>query len=272
VSVPRTSTPPSHPVSVPPADHPAYAVNVDGLGVRFGSRQVLEDVSFQLSPGSVAGLIGANGAGKTTLLRAILGRQPLTAGRVEIAGRIGYVPQKFLLDPDLPLRGRDLVGLGLDGHRFGLSLPSRARRDRVAEMLEAVGASGFADTRVGRLSGGEQQRILIAHALIGEPALLLLDEPLANLDLHSAKQSVELLARIARTRNLAVFISAHELNQLLPVLDHVVYLADGRAVAGRTDEVIRQDVLSRLYRSHVDVIRVHGRVLVVAGQSGQVVS
>ncbi|WP_249012038.1 metal ABC transporter ATP-binding protein [Conexibacter sp. DBS9H8] len=255
-----------------PAVPSDYALSVEGLGVRFGARQVLEDVSFRLAPGSVAGLIGSNGAGKTTLLRAILGRQSLSSGSVHVAGQIGYVPQKFLLDPDLPLRGRDLVGLGLDGHRYGLTLPSRTRRERVAEMLDAVGASDFADTRVGRLSGGEQQRILIAHALISEPALLLLDEPLANLDLHSAKQSVELLARIARARNLAVFISAHELNQLLPVLDHVVYLADGRAVAGATDEVIRQDVLSRLYRSHVDVIRVHGRVLVVAGESGQVVS
>jgi zinc/manganese transport system ATP-binding protein len=248
------------------------ALEVSRVSVRFGARTVLDDVSFGLLQGQVAGLIGANGAGKTTLFRAILGRQSLAAGQITVAGRPGYVPQKFQLDPDLPLRGRDLVGLGLDGHRYGPALPSRKRAERVEAMLAAVGAEGFADTRVGRLSGGEQQRILIAHALIGSPELLLLDEPLANLDLSAAKQAVELLARLAREHHLAVLISAHELNQLLPVLDSVVYLADGRAVAGSTDEVIRQDVLSELYGRHVDVLHVHGRVIVVAGEEDPVLS
>ncbi len=248
------------------------ALEVSRVSVRFGARTVLDDVSFTLGRGQVAGLIGANGAGKTTLFRAILGHQGLAAGQITTDGRPGYVPQKFQLDPDLPLRGRDLVGLGLDGHRYGPGLPSRKRAERVEAMLAAVGAEGFADTRVGRLSGGEQQRILIAHALIGAPKLLLLDEPLANLDLSAAKQAVELLARLAREHDLAVLISAHELNQLLPVLDRVVYLADGRAVAGSTDEVIRQDVLSELYGRHVDVLHVHGRVIVVAGEEDAVLS
>jgi zinc/manganese transport system ATP-binding protein len=248
------------------------ALEVQAATVRFGTRTVLDAVSFALAPGEVAGLIGSNGAGKTTLLRAILGQQSLSGGTITTGGRVGYVPQKFLLDPDLPLRGRDLVALGLDGHRLGISWPSRARRERVEAMLAAVGAEQFGDTRVGRLSGGEQQRILIAHALISEPSLLLLDEPLANLDLAAAKQTVTLLARLAREHQLAVLISAHELNQLLPVLDRVVYLADGRAVAGSTAEVIRQDVLSRLYGRHVDVLHVHGRVVVVAGESDEVVT
>ena len=248
------------------------ALAVNELTVRFGARTVLDEVSFGIEHGSVAGLIGANGAGKTTLFRAILGQQPLDAGTVRTDGRPGYVPQKFALDPDLPLRGRDLVALGLDGHRLGPPLPSRQRRARVQEMLEAVGAEAFGDTRVGRLSGGEQQRILIAHALIGSPRLLLLDEPLANLDLAAAKQTAELLARLAREHDLAVLISAHELNQLLGVMDHVVYLADGRAVAGSTADIIRQDVLSDLYRRHVDVLHIHGRVIVVAGEGDPVVS
>lgn len=248
------------------------ALEISELTVRFGQRTVLDGVSFSLERGSVAGLIGANGAGKTTLFRAILGQQSVGSGRVTVDGATGYVPQKFLLDPDLPLRGRDLVGLGLDGHRFGPVLPSRRRAQRVEAMLAAVGALEFADTRVGRLSGGEQQRVLIAHALIGQPRLLLLDEPLANLDLASAKQTVELLARLAAEHDLAVLVSAHELNQLLPVLDRVVYLAEGRAVAGATDEVIRQDVLTALYGRHVDVIRIHGRVIVVAGEGDEVVA
>ncbi len=248
-------------------------LSVEELGVRISGRQILDGVDFAIAPGEFTGLIGSNGAGKTTLFRAILGLQPATAGRIVVAGRprsrrtdaIGYVPQKFLLDPDLPLRGRDLVGLGVDARRLGFSLERRRRRELVDEMLDAVGAESFADTRVGRLSGGEQQRILIAHALISGPRLLLADEPLANLDLRSAQEVVSLLARICRERGVAVLISAHEINALLPSMDRIVYLANGRAASGATEEVIRADVLSRLYGQHVDVIDVHGRVLIVAG-------
>lgn len=248
-------------------------LSVEGLGVRISGRQVLDGVDFAIAPGEFTGLIGSNGAGKTTLFRAVLGLQAATAGRIVVAGRprsrrtdaIGYVPQKFLLDPDLPLRGRDLVGLGLDARRLGFSFDRRRRRDLVEEMLAAVGAEPFADTRVGRLSGGEQQRILIAHALISGPRLLLADEPLANLDLRSAQEVVSLLARLCRERGVAVLISAHEINTLLPSMDRIVYLANGRAVSGSSEEVIRADVLSELYGHHVDVIDVHGRVLIVAG-------
>ena len=247
------------------------ALNVEGVSVRLGGRTVLDDVSFSIRAGEFTGLIGANGAGKTTLFRVILGLQAPASGSVRVGGGkrsgrdVGYVPQKFLLDPDMPLRGRDLVGLGLDGQRLGIPLPSRARRARVQEMIDAVDARAFADERVGRLSGGEQQRILIAHALISRPALLLLDEPLANLDLRSAQEVVALLSGVAAEQRIAVLISAHEMNPLLPVMDRIVYLAAGRAASGTTDEVVRSDVLSGLYGHHVDVLRVHGRVLVVAG-------
>jgi zinc/manganese transport system ATP-binding protein len=251
-----------------PASAADTALAVAGVTVRLSGRTVLDDVSFTIAPGEFTGLIGANGAGKTTLFRVILGLQPATRGSVAVAGGrrdLGYVPQKFLLDPDMPLRGRDLVALGLDGHRLGLPLPSRTRRARVEEMLDAVDARGIADARVGELSGGEQQRILIAHALISHPKLLLLDEPLANLDLRSAQEVVRLLARIAREQRIAILISAHEMNPLLPVMDRIVYLAAGRAANGSVAEVVRSDVLSRLYGHHVDVLRVHGRVIVVAG-------
>jgi len=249
------------------------ALQVTDITVELGGRTILDEVSFALAPGELTGLIGSNGAGKTTLLRVILGLLAPTRGTVTVpadgAGRrsVGYVPQKFLLDPDMPLRGRDLVALGIDGHRLGLPRPSRARRELVQEMLAAVDAESFADARIGRLSGGEQQRILIAHALISRPRLLLLDEPLANLDLRSAREVVSLLARIAEQQQIAVLISAHEMNALLPVMDRVVYLADGRAACGTSDEVVRSDVLSRLYRHPVEVLRVHGRVIVVAGDS-----
>ena len=252
-------------------------LTLDDIGVRLGGRQVLSDVTFSLRKGEFTGIIGPNGAGKTTLLRVILGLLEPSGGRVLIDGEpvdsksksaIGYVPQKILLDPDMPLRARDLVGLGLDGQRLGLPLPSARRRQQVDEMLRAVGADRFGDTRVGLLSGGEQQRVLIAHALISRPRLLLLDEPLANLDIASEQDVVELLGRVAREQQIAVLISAHDMNPLLPVMDRLVYMAAGRAASGTTAEVVRPEVLSELYGQHVDVIRVHGRILVVAAARG----
>lgn len=249
-------------------------LRVDDMSVSLSGRPVLRGVTFAIRTGEFTGLIGSNGAGKTTLLRAILGLQRPTGGRVLVLGHprparrnrsIGYVPQKVLLDPDIPMRARDLVALGLDGYRFGIPLRSARRSEAVDEILHAVDAEHFANARVGHLSGGEQQRVLIAHALISRPQLLLLDEPLANLDLHSSQEIVGLLGRIATQQRVAVLLSAHEINPLLPVMDRVVYIAGGRAVSGTTDEVIRADVLSRLYGSHVDVLHVHGRVLVVAG-------
>ena len=269
-------TEPQH-SGAPAARSEEEILSVSGISVRLGGREVLEGIGFDIRAGEFTGLIGANGAGKTTLIRVILGLQAASAGSVLVGGRrrsrrnplIGYVPQKFLLDPDMPLRARDLVGLGLDAHKLGIARPSRRRRELVGQMLEAVGAGAFGDARVGQLSGGEQQRVLIAHALISRPKLLLLDEPLANLDLRSAHEVVALLARIAAEQQIAILISAHEINPLLPVMDRVVYLASGRAASGRAQEVVRSDVLSRLYGYHVDVLRVHGRVLVVAGPGGE---
>jgi zinc/manganese transport system ATP-binding protein len=239
-----------------------------GLTVALSGRAILRDVDFSLAAGEFCGLIGANGSGKTTLLRTILGFIKPTQGGVTFARDgsrvIGYVPQRAVLDPFIPVRARDLVALGTDGHRLGFPLPSRARRQRVDEMLELVDATGFANQRVGRLSGGEQQRVLIAHALIRRPRLLLLDEPLAGLDIKSAAGIVALLRRIATEEKVGVLLSAHDMNPLLPAIDRVVYLANGRAASGRTDDVIRTEVLSGLYGHHIDVIRVHGRILVVA--------
>lgn len=250
-------------------------LRVEDVSVRLSGRRILDGVSTTLAAGEFAGLIGSNGAGKTTLLKVILGLVTPSSGRVLVDGRprsrrdplIGYVPQKIELDPDLPLRARDLIGLGIDGHRWGVPTRSAQRAARVQEMLEAVDAVAFAGARVGQLSGGEQQRVMIAHALISRPRLLLLDEPLANLDLRSGQEVVRLLAHIAADHGVAVLLSAHDVNPLLAVMDRVVYVAGGRAASGPTDQVIRTETLSALYRHHVEVIRVHNRVLVVAGDA-----
>jgi zinc/manganese transport system ATP-binding protein len=267
----------------PPLEHgtsagaPGPVLSVEELSVSLAGRRILDRVSFAVEAGGFCGLIGSNGAGKTTLLRAILGMIAPSSGRVVVAGgtqsrrnpQIGYVPQKIVLEADMPLRARDLVGLGLDGHRFGISRPAAKRRIVVDEMLEAVGATRFAEARVGNLSGGEQQRVMIAQALICRPKLLLLDEPLANLDIRSAAEVVELLAQIAAEQHIAILLSAHDMNPLLPVMNRVVYLADGRAASGTTAEVVRTDTLSALYGHHVEVIHVQGRVLVVSGAEHQ---
>lgn len=245
---------------------------VERVSVSFPGHSVLLDVDFKLAAGEFCGLIGTNGSGKTTLLRTILGFQKPAAGSIRINGQsglasVGYVPQKIMLDPYLPLRGRDMVALGLDGHSLGLPMPSRKRRAMVDDMLEAVGARRFAEQRIGDLSGGQQQRILIGHALIRRPRLLLLDEPLANLDIGSVVGIVALLRRLSVEHRITVLLSAHDMNPLLPVMDRIVYLAHGRAASGPVDQVVRGEVLTRLYGYHIDVIRVHGRVLVVAADT-----
>jgi zinc/manganese transport system ATP-binding protein len=245
----------------PDVSEARQVLEVSRLSVRLSGRYVLRDVSFGLGAGELAGLIGSNGAGKTTLIKAILGLQPTAGGNVA-RGSVGYVPQKVVLDPDLPVRARDLVALGIDGHRLGVGFQSAAKRAQVERLLAAAGALHLADARVGALSGGEQQRVLIAHALASRPELLLLDEPLANLDPASTQATVSLLSRLARSGGVGVLVSTHDINPVLPVMDRVVYLAGGRAASGPTAEVVKSDVLSALYGHHVDVLRAHGRVIV----------
>jgi zinc/manganese transport system ATP-binding protein len=250
-------------------------LRVHDIDVAIDGREILRDVNFRIDHGEFTGLIGANGSGKTTLFRVILGLQAPSRGEVSVHGEplgrsnrsIGYVPQKVLLDPDMPIRARDLVALGIDGNRYGLTRRSRANYQAVEAMLSSVDALEFADRKVGALSGGEQQRVLIAHALVSRPEMLLLDEPLANLDPGSVQEIIALLHKVALEQHVAIFLSSHEMNPLLPVMDRVVYVANGRVASGTTEEVVRPDVLSELYGHHVDVLRVHGRVLVVAGSN-----
>ncbi len=255
----------------PAAVEPAIAF--EAVSVAFGRREVLRGLDFAVAPGSFVGVIGPNGAGKTTVLRLALGLVRPTRGAVRVLGQVvhrgsralGYVPQSLAAEPDLPLRARDLVGLGLDGERWGLPLPSRTRRRRIDACLERVGALAYADEPVGTLSGGERQRLLIGQALLTDPQILLMDEPLANLDIRSGRAVIDLIATIARERQVTVLFVSHDVNPLVGVLDQVLYLADGRAVLGTVDQVVRSDVLSQLYGRPVEVVRVQGHILVFAG-------
>ncbi len=254
-------------------DAPGGVLSARGIRLAFSGRPVLDDVTVSVRAGEFVGLIGANGAGKTTLLRVLLGALRPGSGTVERprrsgrAGGIGYLPQKVALDPDAPLRARDVVALGIDGGRLGLPFRNAELRRRVDETLEAVGAADFAEQRIGELSGGQQQRVLLAHALISEPALLLLDEPLANLDPASAHDIVALLDRLRHSHRVGIVMTAHDMNLLLPVMDRLVYLVAGRAATGTPAEVVRPEVLTRLYGRPIRVIHAEGRVLVLADEA-----
>ncbi|PPI40441.1 MULTISPECIES: metal ABC transporter ATP-binding protein [unclassified Rathayibacter] len=261
---------PTRPVS-PEAGPSASVLRLRGAGLRFGDRELWSGVDLDVRAGEFVAVLGANGSGKTSLLRAVLGQQQLSAGELQVLGepvhrgnrRIGYIPQQKLADEGTPLRARDLLGLGIDGHRFGLPLPSRSRRAAVDALLEAVGATAFSDAPIGSLSGGEQQRVRVGQALAGDPALLLCDEPLIALDLAHQRAVSELIDRHRRERNLGVLFVTHDVNPVLGMVDRVLYLAGGRFRIGTPDEVLRSEVLSELYDAPVDVIRARGRVIVV---------
>ena len=236
-------------------------VAYDDASVAFGRRTIWSGANFALKAGEFVGVIGPNGTGKTTLLRVLLGQVPLASGRVRVLGKapgrgnpaIGYVPQRRSLASELAVRGYDLVLLGLIGHKWGFGPASAAERRAVDEALEAVGASAYAEQPVGLLSGGEQQRLLIAQALLTNPQLLLLDEPLASLDIKSQHEIVHLVEDIRRERQMTVMLVAHDLNSMLEMLDGIVFILEGRVIAGSIDEVVRSDVLSQLYDTPVHV-------------------
>ncbi len=246
-------------------------VELEHVRIQLGGRTILEDISMTVSEGELIAILGPNGAGKTTLLKLLLGLVKPDTGIVRVLGKpprrgneaIGYAPQHRVLEADLALRARDVAGFGLDGHRWGIGLPSRKRHAFIDMALQEVDAYDFADAPVGQLSGGEQQRLLIAQALLTNPKLLLLDEPLANLDISHEQEIVALIDKVCRTRKVAVLLVSHDINPLLPVVDRVMYMARGHSAIGTPDEVVTSGTLSQLYGSPVEVVQASGRVFVV---------
>ena len=252
-------------------------VKVDGLSLHFGDRVLWDDLSFELGAGELLAVLGGNGTGKTSLIRVLLGLLEPSAGRVEVCGlppaksrsRVGYVPQQQIFDRELALRGHDLVRLGLDGNRWGVGRLSAAQRARIDDTLEAVGAAGYANRPVGRLSGGEQQRLRVAQALVSEPELLLVDEPLLSLDLAYQRVITGLLDAHRQAAGTPVVFVTHDINPVLSSVTRVLYLAPGSWAIGTPDDVISSETLSRLYATPVDVLRVRGRVVVVGTPDDQ---
>ncbi len=248
------------------------ALSFDNVSISLGRRRILSGVSFAIVPGEFVGVLGPNGAGKTTMMRAALGLIPVQQGRVSVLGAtprrgnaaIGYVPQSRRATTQLSIAGSELLLSAHHGERWGLPLPTAADRADVAEALARVGATDLARRPVAELSGGERQRLFIAQALVGQPKLLLLDEPLISLDPAHQRSIVELVRVVSRELGAAVLFSAHEINPLLRAVDKVLYLGHGDARLGTLDEVVNEPVLSALYRTPVRVIRAEGRIFVIA--------
>jgi zinc/manganese transport system ATP-binding protein len=255
----------------------AAVVALRDAAVRVGGRTLWSGVDLEVGAGEFVAVLGPNGVGKSTLIKVLLGVLPAAAGEVQVLGeqpgqsgqRVGYLPQRRSFDASLRMRGTDIVGLGWDGDRWGIPLPGRQRkaaRARIAEVIELVGASAYANRPIGQCSGGEQQRLLIAQALVRRPELLLLDEPLDSLDLPNQAAVAALVSRICRDEGVTVVMVAHDVNPILSRLDRVVYLAEGGAVGGDPEQVITSETLSRLYGTPIEVLRTSDGRLVVVGQ------
>jgi zinc/manganese transport system ATP-binding protein len=250
------------------------AIALNDVTIAFNARRILSAVTLTIEDGEFVAMLGANGSGKTTLIRAILGLVPIQSGTIEVLGRpasrgnaqIGYLPQ--LRGDYAPVRfsGRDFVASAAGGHRWGLPVLNARERAQVDWALEIAGAEKLANRPLDELSGGERQRIFLSQALLGRPRLLLLDEPLISLDPTYQREVVETVRRLQKELKIAVVFSAHELNPLLNSIDRVLYLGGSRAVVGSVEEVINGPTLSRLYGSEIEVIRVGGRIFVMAGE------
>ena len=261
----------------PPADR-SNVLELRGAAVRVGGATLWSGVDLTVGAGEFVAVLGPNGAGKTTLAKVLLGLLPVAQGQARVLWqppgrarhRIGYLPQRRSFESSLRIRGTDMVRLGLDGDRWGIPLPFGSRRRdatrRVREVIELVGAGGYADRPIGECSGGEQQRLLIAQALIRRPRLLLLDEPLDSLDLPNQAAAAALISRICDAEGVTIVMIAHDVNPILAHLDRVVYMAAGGAAAGTPAAVITSETLTRLYQTPVEVLRSSDGRLVVVGQ------
>lgn len=243
------------------------------LTVGYAKKPVWKDASFSVERGEFVAVIGPNGAGKTTMFRLLLGLQQPLSGTIKVFGekpkrgnpKIGYIPQRHTIDSETNIECSELVRLAYSGNKFGLSLSPHEEKKRALDTLAAVGATDLATKSLGSLSGGELQRIFLAEALVGDPEMLLLDEPLSNLDIRRIKDLVGLMNSVVKARKVTAFLVAHDINPLIQYLDKVIYVANGKVATGTPKEVLTSKRLSALYGTDVEVLRDSKGNIVVVG-------
>jgi len=248
-------------------------ITLDGVTLRLGGREIISQVSLRIEAGEFIGVLGPNGAGKTTLLRALLGVVRPSAGRILINGEIarpgnrliGYMPQTRAIPPGLKLSGRAFIEAGAGDYAgaWGFDKEAGAMIDAA---LDLVDARELAARSLRDLSGGERQRLLLAQAMVGNPRLLLLDEPLISLDPTRQAQVIALVKSVQIKAGVTVLFCAHEVNPLLGAIDRVLYLGQRQAALGNVDEVISSANLTRLYGAPIEVVRAQNHVFVIGGE------
>ena len=241
-------------------------VTFDRATLGYGHRAVLSDLTFDIPQGDFLGLVGPNGAGKTTVLRALLGTLEPLAGTVARAPglRFGYVPQRDQVDYHFPLKVLDVVLMGRYD-RVGLGRrPGPADRRRAGDALAHVGIRDLAGSPLSSLSGGQKQRTLIARALVGEPNVLVLDEPTTGMDLVSTTQILGLVRELHERDGLTVLMVSHALNEVANYVERIALVVSGGFRIGAVDEIMTERTLSAMYGIPVDVDSFNGHRIVVA--------
>ncbi|MGA2104682.1 metal ABC transporter ATP-binding protein [Methanoregula sp.] len=253
-------------------------ITAENLTVGYQENIVWQDANFTIEHGEFVAIIGPNGSGKTTLFRLLLGLQQPLQGTIKVFDawpkrgnqHIGYIPQRHVIDEETNLESLELVRLGFSGNKWGLNPFSNDDRNAAYDALKSVGAEELTRRSLGRLSGGELQRVFLAEALVSEPHLLLLDEPLSNLDIRREQELVQVIHNVVRSRNVTALLIAHNINPLLPVLDKVIYIANGKVAIGKPDEVLTSEALSALYGIQVEVLRgSQGQIAVIGTEENQ---
>lgn len=251
------------------------AITVENIAAGKGTAEVFSGLSFEIAPSSFTAMVGANGSGKTTLFEALLGLVKLRTGRVQILGKtpravrsqVAYVPQASRLLHDGQFIGREFVAAAYNSQRWGLTWRRRVVAEAVDRALEQVGAQDLARRRLAELSGGQRQRLLIAQALVNQPKLVFMDEPLAQLDPGAQEHITALAASLSESLGIAVLFSTHDVNPLTAVADRVLYLARGQGRIGSIDEIINDATLSALYDAPMHVVRERGQLFVMQDRS-----
>ncbi|SRR5581483_8402187 len=226
---------------------PDPLLKIENLCVSYGDHEVLQNVSLQIQRGQFACLIGPNGAGKSTLLKTIMGLVKASSGQITSHARqIGYVPQQLPLDPDLPLTVAEFLSLKLTRSRWWFGA-RRSLRERISAQLNEIGAAHLIDRRLGRLSGGEFQRILVAYALLNNPDLLLLDEPLTGVDIRGGLSFDGLLHHLHDHRHISILMVSHDLHLVEHLSDEVFCINRDLCCHGHPSEVLKPENLSKAY-------------------------